>query len=200
MNGFWLHEDPHEAAKLNRDSHVVATCREMAIMVHAGLALHLPEEEAPDVMYNVYPEDEDTRSRTQSNDIALWAGESRENWKRAFDLVKALNYEFVTRRRKEDPGKEHHKSWRRTLPLWDYRKAIPHGERTPPPQFGPSELQRDPEEYVQFYRDYYRADKVTDHSEPDGMSHWSSPRSVPDFMWDEYMDELAQRVEIEFNM
>lgn len=191
MNGFWLSKDPVEAARLNRDSHVVATCREMAIMVHAGLAHHLPEEEAPETMYNVYG------PQSKNNSIARWAGESRENWKHAFDLVKALNYEYVVRERKSEPNKTSHASWTKTLPLWDYREVIPHGELTAPPMFGPTDIK---EKYqagwenmtecerwdavVHFYQEYYRRDKVYDGSESDGISKWSKPRAVPGFMRD----------------
>lgn len=182
MNGFWLSRDPIQAAKLNRDSHVVATCREMAIMVHAGLAHHLPEDEAPEVMYNVYG------PQSKNNSIAQWAGASRENWKHAFDLVKALNYEYVIRDRKDEVDRNSHASWEKTLPLWDYRHRIPHGELSPPPCYGPEHLKPEGDyswsEVEIFYRTYYREEKVKDGTTRSGVSEWSNPRSVPVFMKD----------------
>jgi len=176
MNLFWLHAEPGQAAQLNSDSHLVATIREGALMIHAALANHVPEEEAPDDWYNVW------NPQNLNNPLAEWMAHSRRNFVKGFQMVRALNREYVIRDRKQEPNRENHGSWNRTYPLWKWRNRIPKGELTPPPQLMPEEYQSDdPWMYVGAYRRYYRNEKAYFDGKGEWAT-WSSPRSVPKFM------------------
>lgn len=174
MNLFWLAREPDEAAPLNNDSHVVATIREGAVLLHSAMAIHLPEDEAPETMYDVY-------DHSQRNEYAQWMAESRANWEKGYRMVRALNKEFVTRDRKDDPDRVNHSSFTKLQPLVDLKDVIPAGPPTPPPQFMPEEYRRDDWDYVDAYRAYYRGEK---HTMKGRAARWSEPREVPDFMKD----------------
>lgn len=176
MNLFWLHEDPREAAKLNSDQHVLATIREGAVMLQGALSIHLDEEPRGYDMYDVFKEE------ARPSSMAKWMAWSRENWEKSYRMVKALNYEFVVRDRKDSPDRSSHSSWEKLEELWDLKDEIPSHGGMPVIQFHmPSEYRRDdPSEYVWAYRDYYRNEKVE--FETKGKATWSHPRSKPEFM------------------
>ena len=155
MNIFYLHNDPAICAQLHNDKHVVKMIVETAQILstaHFNNGSHQPW------MY---------KPTHKHHPCTVWAGSSTANyqwaWELGMELCKEYTYRYGKRHKTQDK-----------LELLRTAPPVVNEYWTPPPQCMPEQYHRD--NYVDGYREYYRAEKA-------GFSRWTK-RPIPDFMAD----------------
>jgi hypothetical protein len=135
MNIFYLSRDPHEAAKLQCDRHVVKMILETAQLLSTA---HV-ELDGEQVAY---------KATHKNHPSAVWA---RQNWQNYYWLQRhlgALGWEYFRRYGRVHKTIENHARALSRAP-----RAIPDGDFTDPPQCMPDECKRD--DAVLGYQVYY---------------------------------------------
>lgn len=173
MNIFVLHAQPMIAARWHSDVHVISQCKEGAQILSSALYLHdLWEEGLNKPTHLGHP-------------CVVWAAETPDNWRWLFELVFALNCEFM----KFGRTRTDHKSMDvadRAFSIFDANIRTAEG-MTPWPQVMPDEYRApytdepvsrhvgDTHPSIQAYRRYYVGDKLILDGKPAKWSHRERP-------------------------
>ena len=162
MNIFFLDRDPHLAAKMQCDEHVVKMTLESAQMLSTCQHLMWQDEvlEPPTLLYRV---------THQNHPCNVWLRQSRGNYRWMYEHFYALATEYTYRFGKT------HLSWKKLGNILKlYPGGLPNGEFVDPPQCMPDEFKNS--DTVVAYRDYYIHGKYT--TMKTGM-HWRKGRPAP---------------------
>lgn len=135
MNIFYLSRDPHEAARLQCDRHVVKMILETAQL----LSTAHNELDGGQIAY---------KSTHKNHPSAVWVRQSYHNYRWLWRHLEALGEQY--RRRY---GRVHKTIQNHSEALWWSPDNIPDGEFTDPPQCMPDECKRD--DAVLAYQVYY---------------------------------------------
>ena len=141
MNIFALDNNPHKAAKMHCDKHVVKMILESVQMLSTICG-------------------EGYKPTHQNHPCTKWARASRQNFNWLCSLTEALHAEWQYRFNHKDELKYYHKSFRvyLTLPLMEKARDLPDISLTPFAQAMPEYLQSD--DAVESYRNYYKTEKA----------------------------------------
>ena len=142
MNIFYLSRDPVKAARFHCDKHVVKMILETAQLL--STAHRVLDNADHELLYRV---------THKNHPCAIWIRESRDNYKWALELMKALNAEYMERYGKASP----HKSMSLLPLLRKPPKKLKARGFSNPPQCVPEDCKR--RGTVAAYRAYYRKHK-----------------------------------------
>lgn len=169
MNIFYLASDPIKCARQHCDKHVIKMILETAQMLSTAHRLMdgkmvRGKWRHPDQVMDAYL----YRMTHTNHPSAIWIRESRENYKWAYQLLVALNDEYMRRYGREEP----HRTMRIAHMLRKPPKSMKRGGRfTAPPQCVPDDCKR--RSVIKAYRDYYREYKA----------HFATWKNTPTPKW-----------------
>ena len=178
MNIFELHTDPVTCAKMHVDKHVVKMIIEYAQLLSTAHRM-LDGTEYTGLSKNGrkvkrYSFDSDYKENTYYKAVhyhhpsAVWARESRLNYRWLYNLFVALCDEYKYRY-----GRSHMTDTKLREPLWSLPRNIPKKPFTNPPQAMPDYCKR--EDSIDAYRTYYINEKKR-------FAKWTK-RQIPYWFW-----------------
>jgi len=147
MNRFIIEQTPQEIAKSLCDQHIVKMPLEEAQMLCTALWHHAPDYAEEHGLY---------KPVHQKHPCTLWAMETIENYRFAYDLYCSMLCEYHERYGKWHGAGKH------SIALYKGIDCIPSGPLTPHPQCfsGHDDLKTDEFFPIEAYRNFYRVDKL----------------------------------------
>jgi hypothetical protein len=147
MNIFVLHEDPSTAARYHCDKHVVKMVVELFQQLGSAAIRH---GATPDMM-PLTSKGTPLKGGHPNHPCTRWCGETRANFKWAWQHAITLSAEYLSRYNK------HHACWRGICELIEMEDLIPDGPLTPFAQAMPDQYKD--ADAVKAYRAYYMGEK-----------------------------------------
>ena len=145
MNIFYVDSDPHKAANMLCDKHVVKMILESAQMLSAAHRI-LDGDDIADSK-NLY------KLVHKNHPSTIWVRTNSSNYEWLWNHMSTLMTEYNDRYGKI------HATERLEHPLWEFPSNITHNDFTPPPQCMPDQYKVE-NDTVQSYRNYYLGDKA----------------------------------------
>ena len=162
MNRFIIEHEQRPIAESLCDQHIVKMPLEEAQMLCTALWHHAPDYAEKHNLYN--PEH-------QKHPCTLWAMESEDNYRYAYQLYRAMLDEYTYRYGKTHGASKHSEA------LSIGHEFMPRGGLTPHPQCfsGHDDLKTDEKWPIKAYRQFYKRDKMS-------FARWNKNRAMPEWL------------------